>query len=182
MTKSKRKPLERSAAGLSTARRAAILRARSAQLAARAEGGLTAARERLLVCRVGPEFYGLPLPQVTKVRPFERRGAAPTRTAATLGLIADSGEIRPVLDFATLLGRAEPAGADGWLIVLAPPHSVALRVADLPVAGEVEPLEGGEPHQNRIADGEHAGKVLVRVSAADLLAAQPNLPPGATAT
>lgn len=182
MTKSKRKPPERSAADLSTARRAAILRARSKQLAGRAETARPAARERLLICRVGPDLYGLPLPQVSKVRPLDRRGAAPGRPGAALGLIADGGEIRPLFDFATLLGRAEPVAPGGWLIVLAPPHAVALRVTDLPVAGDVEPFEGGEPHQTRIVEGEHAGKVLVRVSAADLLTAPANRLPGASAS
>ena len=166
---------------LSEARRRAILMARAERLSRRAPTAEATPRDRLLVCAVGPNLYGLPLGQVSKVQPFDRRGAAPSRQAAALGLIVDGGEIRPVLDLGVLLGRSEARDLGGWLVILAAPYSVALRVQDLPATVLVEALGGEETDRARIAEGEHASKILTRLSAPDLLAAYSNSHHGAPA-
>ena len=164
------------AVALSAARRRAIVEDRTRRLAARARApeAPQAGRRRVLVCSVGTNLYGLPLEQVARVRPLGRLGAAPARAASVLGFVADAGRIRPALDLAALLGaQGSGPAASGWLIVLAPPLNAVLRVAELPVAAEVEPLEGGDPDKARIVDEDHAGKILALVSARDLIAASP---------
>jgi chemotaxis signal transduction protein len=169
-------------ATLSVARRRAILAARSRQLALRAERAASAPRERVLACAVGSSLYGLPLDEVSKVRPFDRRGAAPGADRAALGLIVDHGEIRPALDLARLLGleSAAPAGG-GWLLLLAEPCKAALRIDQLPVAVDIEAIEGPDDARARIVGGDHHDKVLVKLSARDLLAPYLSTHRGATA-
>lgn len=167
-------------AAVSAERRRAIVRARTRQLAARTIEVRTT-HERLLVCPVGESLYGLPLRDVARVRPFDRRGLAPAQEPAALGLVVDSGEIRPALDLAVLLGQGSGSVAGGWLLVLAPPHRAALRVEEMPVAAEVEPVDGA-PDRARIVGGEHQDKILARLSAGDLLASYANPTLGAFAS
>ncbi|WP_395670265.1 chemotaxis protein CheW [Phenylobacterium sp.] len=157
-------------ATLSTAQRRAVLTDRASRLAQRGLETQSAPRERMLVCEVGPNLYGLSLTEVRRIAPFQRRGAAPARSAAAMGLVADGGAIRPVLDLASLLGAGAPAAASGWLVLLASPHRAALRLDTLPEAAEVEPLDTADPDRLRIVGGEHHDKVLVRLSPTDLLA------------
>ncbi|WP_374471429.1 chemotaxis protein CheW [Phenylobacterium sp.] len=157
------------------------MRARS--LAARqAAAEAAAAGERMLVCRVGADLYGLPMAEVAKVRPFTRWGAAAGGHPAMLGLVADEGEVRPALDMAALLGGpAAAASTGGWLLILAPPHKAALRLQDLPVAAEVEPLPQDDAGRARVLAGEHQDKLLVTLTAHELLAHAKSSPHGAAA-
>lgn len=154
----------------SAARRNAILADRAARLANRA-AAVEAERPaaRALICAVGPNLYGLPLEQATKIKPFVRAGAAPALNRAVLGLVADEGQIRPALDLGALLGAPEAAVEGGWLVLLGGSGGAALRVKDLPVAADVEPLEEPDAGRARILTGEHRDKVLVMLSASDLL-------------
>ncbi len=140
------------------------------------------AGERVLVCRVGLDLYGLPMADVAKVRPFVRWGAAAGGHPAVLGLVADDGEVRPAIDMATLLGAPTAAGqTGGWLVILAAPHKIALRLHDLPVAAEVEPLAQEDAGRARVVTGEHRDKLLVTLSARELLAHTKSFPHGGAA-
>jgi chemotaxis signal transduction protein len=161
-------------ATLSDAQRQALLADRAARMARRGLQAAETPRERMLVCELGPNLYGLSLTEVRRVAPFERRGAAPARSAAALGLVAEDGAIRPVLDLAVLLGGGEPSGEGGWLVLLASPHRAALRLETLPVTAEVEAMAQADPDHRRIVGGEHHDKVLTRLSASDLLDTNPS--------
>jgi hypothetical protein len=161
-------------ATLSEVQRHAVLADRAARLARRGLQAVEKPLERMLVCEVGPNLYGLALTEIGRVVPFERRGAAPARSPAALGLVSENGVIRPVLDLAVLLGTGAPTGDRGWLILLAPPHRAALRLEAMPVSAEVDGLPDGDPDHRRVVGGEHHDKVLARLSASDLLDSNPS--------
>lgn len=159
-------------AGVSPARRRAILRERERALASRTETRAEAARgRRVLVCAVGANLYGLPMEQVARIKPFTRWGAAAARHPALVGLVADGGRVAPVFDLARLVGAGGAEAAQGgWLVLLGPPHRAALRLADLPAAAEVEALDGAGEDRARVLSGDHADKILVMLSVEALLA------------
>lgn len=168
-------------AGLSAARRRTILRERALRLAGRGESDAgVVSGERVLLCGVGANLYGLPVTDVSKVKPLRRWGAAKGHDAL-IGLVSDEGEILPVLDLARLLGAPPSAPAPGgWLIRLSPAHAAALRVDELPATVEVERLDEG---RGSVLAGEHADKLLVLLRPAELLALSPptSQPHGAAA-
>lgn len=156
-------------ATLSASRRRAILLERTRRLAVRREREEEAPAERVLLCRIGANLYGLPLGLVAKVKAFARRGVAAGAHPAMLGLAADEGQVRPVFDLATLLGAGPAGPGDGWLVLLAPPLKPALRLDVLPVAADVT-LSEADPSRARVLAGEDRDKVLVMIPASDLLA------------
>jgi chemotaxis signal transduction protein len=177
-----RKRIRSDVAARDAARRSAILEERAARLAGRA-----AAPEpqrpavRVLVCAVGANLFGLPLGDVAKVTRFERWGAAPAQHPALLGLVADEGRIRPAFDLATLVGAPEAqVERNGWLVALANPLRAAMRVGELPTAADVERLDE-DAGRARVLGGEHQDKLIVILSARELLAANPSSSHGAHA-
>jgi purine-binding chemotaxis protein CheW len=117
--------------GLPEGRRAAILDARAARLAAR-RGTTTedAGASLVLAFRTGGERYGLALTELAEVAPLPRWTPLPGAPAEHLGLIDRRGEIQPVADLARLLGLPVPAPPEaGYVLTLRlGGRSVGLRV------------------------------------------------------
>lgn len=178
MVKGIRKRRALDVAALSEVRRREILEARSRRLAGRG-GPETAPRnsESVLVCEVGPDLYGLPLVDVAKVRPLTHWSAAAASHPAVLGIVVVDGRIRPAFDLAALLGAERTSEArTGWLVQLGSPHDAVLRLDRMPVAAEVERLPETDPGRARALGGDHRDKILVMLSASELMAVTPNTP------
>ncbi|MCJ2068984.1 chemotaxis protein CheW [Methylobacterium sp. J-030] len=114
-------------------RTARDLRAERTAALARRDVGASASEAGLdhLVCACGSERYGLPLTAVAQVLPMRPLTPMPGAVPALIGLIALSGRIVGVVGLARALGRPEPAGETGHLVVLrgsAAPQSLALAV------------------------------------------------------
>jgi chemotaxis signal transduction protein len=163
---------ERTLARLTIAGREAIVDERTRRLAARTHAAPSPlARQALLAIEVGANLYGLPLTDVAGVRRYGRRGAAPAAAPAVLALTADAGRVRPVIDLPTLLGASPAQTADGWLVVLAAPHNVALRLDAAPASIEAEAPPGSDEGRARVVSaGDLVDRTLVILSVADLLA------------
>ncbi len=119
---------------------------------------------QMLVCRVGENLFGLAPTEVSRFRTLETLGGASPGLA---GLVAESGRVRQVLDFASLVGAPSAAGG-GYLALLARHPDIALRLAERPVVAEVEPA--ADSRALVLSAGEHQGKTLVILSVAELLA------------
>ncbi|ACL60295.1 chemotaxis protein CheW [Methylobacterium nodulans] len=106
---------------LGAARIEALLDARSRALAERGRAPAeTRARRRVLLCRLGPERFGLPLGAVAEVAPYRACTPVPGAPPALLGLSGRGGALLSVIDLATVLNLPAPA-SDG------PAHLVVLR-------------------------------------------------------
>lgn len=95
---------------------------RAERTAALARRGVTASGSEAgldhLVCACGSERYGIPVTAVAQVLPTRPLTPMPGAVPALLGLIALSGRIVGVLGLARALGRPEPDGDAGHLVVL----------------------------------------------------------------
>ena len=119
---------------------------------------------QLLVCQVGDNLFGLPPREVSRFRSMVPLGGG---TAGLLGLMAEGGRVRQVLDFASLVG-APAASGGGYVAVLANHPDIALRLAERPVVIEAQPRS--DSRAIAVSAGEHQGKTLVLLSVAELLA------------
>jgi hypothetical protein len=159
-------------------RRLALLSERTRRLAQRA--ALTTAEpapaEQALICTVGDNLFAIPLREVSRVRRLERYATAPSPEPALVGLVAEAGRARQVLDLVALLGGAPSAERGGWILVLAPPLDAALRVEHLPQTAALEPLPD---RRGRIATGAAAGRIATLLSPRTLLAGAADTTSGA---
>lgn len=114
-------------------------------------------------------LYGLPLEAVDRVRPYRRAGAAPAARSGVIGLAVENGRIRPVADFAARLGLPPSTGADGGYLLTLTAHDLALRAETLPEAADVELIETADGPRGRVLDGVHTSKLIVRLTADDLV-------------
>ncbi|MDP3489001.1 MAG: chemotaxis protein CheW [Phenylobacterium sp.] len=125
----------------------------------------------VLLCPLGGNLYGVPMNEVASLRPLERLGRTGATTAgAVMGLVADSGRVRQVLDLGALLGAPPPRETDGYLILLKGRRDVALRLPERPHAGEARPDLDRPQHASVVSSGDHHAKTLVILSVAALLA------------
>ncbi|HWL82403.1 MAG TPA: chemotaxis protein CheW [Roseomonas sp.] len=151
-------------------RAARILEQRTRLLAARGAPDAPAeARLRVMVCKLGAEFYGLPLEAVAQVLPPAVWAPVAGALPALLGLFSHAGQMVCLLDLALALGRPAPQGEGGHLLLLrAPgPRRLALRVERVAGVAEVAPLQDpGRPAERaltghaltppELAEGRHA--------------------------
>lgn len=120
------------------ARKAALLDARAAALAARsAEHEEARATTDYLVCTCGPERYGVPLAAVAGVGPEPACTALPGAPPALRGITAVAGAIVSVFDLAACLGLAGTSGG-----AEARGHLLRLRAQEPPVALVVDRVLG----------------------------------------
>lgn len=119
---------------------------------------------QLLVCQIGENLFGLAPQEVSRFRSMEPLGGA---SPGLLGLLAESGRVRQVLDFASLVGAPATTGG-GYIAVLTNHPDIALRLAERPVVVDAQP--GPDARAVAVSAGEHQGKTLVLLSVAELLA------------
>lgn len=126
---------------------------------------------RVLLCPMGGNLYGLPMTEVASLRPLERLGRTGLASAgAVMGLVADNGRVRQVLDLGVLLGAPPPRETDGYLVMLNGRRDIALRLAERPLAAQVRP-DPDHPQRAIVASaGDENAKTLVILSVAALLA------------
>ena len=126
----------------------------------------------VLLCPMGENLYGLPMIDVASLRPLERLSrTATTPRGAVMGLVADSGRVRQVLDLGRLLGAPATRDADGYLVMLTAHPDLALRLGERPLSVAVTP-DPANPERAQVASlGDHHAKTLVILSVAALLAA-----------
>ncbi|WP_300576161.1 chemotaxis protein CheW [Phenylobacterium sp.] len=126
----------------------------------------------VLLCPVGENLYGLPMIDVASLRPLERLSRTATvPQGGVMGLVADSGRVRQVLDLGHLLGAPATRDADGYLVMLKAHPDFALRLGERPLSVAVAP-DPAHPERAQVAGlGDHHAKTLVILSVAALLAA-----------
>jgi chemotaxis signal transduction protein len=124
-----------------------------------------------LLCPIGGNLYGIPMAEVASLRPLERLGRTGlASTGAVMGLVADNGRVRQVLDLGVLLGAPPPRETDGYLILLNGRRDLALRVAERPQAVNIRPDADSPQRALVVSAGENTAKTLVVLSVAALLA------------
>lgn len=117
-------------------------------LAAQSESAARAVdqRQRLLVFRVGSEFYGLPIEHVREVERVTRLTPVPGAPGFVRGLINLRGEILPLLDMRLLLGAPASEMPPSPRLVVAQTEEMepplALMVEEL---NGLAPVEDGSP-------------------------------------
>ncbi|MDP3384835.1 MAG: chemotaxis protein CheW [Phenylobacterium sp.] len=126
---------------------------------------------RVLLCPMGGNLYGLPMAEVASLRPLERLGRTGVAGAgAVMGLVADNGRVRQVLDLGALLGAPPPQEADGYLVMLNGRRDIALRLAERPLAAQVRPDPDHPQRALVVSAGDDNAKTLVILSVTALLA------------
>lgn len=125
----------------------------------------------VLLCPMGGNLYGIPMTEVASLRPLERLGRTGLAGAgAVMGLVADNGRVRQVLDLGVLLGAPPPRETGGYLIMLKGRRDLALRIAERPHAVNVRPDPESPQRALVVSAGETNAKTLVVLSVAALLA------------
>ncbi|WP_298957966.1 chemotaxis protein CheW [uncultured Methylobacterium sp.] len=110
----------------------ALLDERAARLARRGAAAPAAPTRRVLLCRAGPELFGLPLEAVAEVSAARSCTPVPGAPPALVGLSGRNGVLVSVLDLAACLGLAPaPDTAEAGHVVLLRREAprIALRVA-----------------------------------------------------
>lgn len=125
----------------------------------------------VLLCPLGGNLYGIPMDEVASLRPLERLSRTGIASAgAVMGLVAENGRVRQVLDLGVLLGGPEPRGSGGYLIMLKSRRDLTLRLAERPQVADVRP-DPDEPQRAFVASaGENHDKTLIILSVSALLA------------
>lgn len=152
----------------------AILNEREQRLAA-TEQAETASDDQnlmsMLLCPLGGNLFGVPMDEVASLRPLAQLSRTGLASApAVMGLVADNGRVRQVLDLGVLLGGPPPRDAGGYLIMLKNRRDLALRLAERPVAAAVRPDPAAPPHARVARAGETHDKTLIILSVSALLA------------
>ena len=126
---------------------------------------------RVLLCPMGGNLYGLPMADVASLRPLERLGRTGVAGAgAVMGLVADNGRVRQVLDLGVLLGAPPPREAGGYLVMLNGRRDIALRLSERPQSALVRPDLDHPQHAVVVSAGDDNAKTLVILSVPALLA------------
>jgi hypothetical protein len=126
----------------------------------------------VLLCPIGENLYGLPMIEVASLRPLERLSRTATVPGrGVMGLVADSGRVRQVLDLGHLLGAPAARNADGYLVILKAYPDLALRLGERPLSVAVTPDPQNSERAQVASFGDHHAKTLVILSVAALLAA-----------
>ncbi|GIU74286.1 MAG: hypothetical protein KatS3mg004_1373 [Bryobacteraceae bacterium] len=128
-----------------------------AEMAAAAPAKAMDQRRRLLVFRVGAEYYGLPVEHVREVDRVDRLTPVPGAPAFVRGLINLRGEILPLVDMRLLLGGEGGEMPGSARLIVAQAHA-----EEAPLALMVEELNGlapvDEAPESVGAEGERPGR------------------------
>ncbi|HEU5021470.1 MAG TPA: chemotaxis protein CheW [Bryobacteraceae bacterium] len=87
----------------------------------RVEGAASTDGDSVLVFRLGPDRYGIPVSSVREVLPSARIAPVPGAPATVAGLIQVRGEVRPVYDLRQRLqmpAAAPPPAKDGETVIV----------------------------------------------------------------
>ncbi|RDI62615.1 chemotaxis protein CheW [Microvirga subterranea] len=114
-----------------------------------------AATVRVLVCSVGPEYYGLPLEGVAEVLAFRIPMPVPGGPAGLVGVLGRSGHLVSVVDLGAAVGQASAASdveAENQHVVLLRREQprVALRVDRALGVEDVLPLTAEDAREFRM--------------------------------
>lgn len=133
-----------------------LLDERTERLARRSsDADEAAATARVLVCHVGPEYYGLPLAAVAEVLPFRTPMPVPGGPAGLIGVLGRGGHLVSVIDLGAAIGQAsassdaEPENQHVVLLRREQPR-VALRVDRALGVEDVLPLTAEEAREFRM--------------------------------
>lgn len=142
------------------ARAERILEERTRLLAARSAAPADAAqRSAVLVCALGEELYGLPLPGIARVLPLGPIAPMPGAPPAMLGLYGRTGQLFSVLDLAAALGRgapSSPAAGSHLVLLRQAPRRFALRIDRALAVAEVAAIDQPPPGSRDRAVTGHA--------------------------
>ncbi|MCB8819638.1 chemotaxis protein CheW [Microvirga rosea] len=147
----KLRQISRSGALSAEERARRILDERTQALAARSGSGPSPSAdvERVLICTIGREHYGIPIDAVAEVLPFQECLPLPEGPPALVGLFGRSGQLVSVVDLGRALGLAAPSEDGGR-------HLVLLRRSSPRIALRVDRAEGVET-VTRIVHEENGG-------------------------
>lgn len=112
------------------------------------------ATTRVLICSVGPEYYGLPLEAIAEVLPFRAPMPVPGGPAGLIGVLGRSGHLVSVIDLGAAVGQA-PIASEGEtenqhvLLLRREQPRVALRVDRALGVEDVVPLNAEEAREFR---------------------------------
>jgi len=127
------------------------------EMAAAVPARATDQRRRLLVFRIGADYYGLPVENVREVERVDRLTPVPGAPAFVRGLINLRGEILPLVDMRLLLGRGGGETPASARLIVAQAHP-----EEAPLALMVEELNGlapvDEAQVSAGAEGERPGR------------------------
>ena len=118
----------------------AAVHADAGTAAARAEAGSTDAA-RVLVARVGSEYFAFPLADVLEAVDAPVVTTVPLTPTGVLGQCTHRGQLLPVLDPHRLLGAPLDAGSGTVLIMAADSTPFALQVDDVTDMATVRPSD-----------------------------------------
>ena len=142
----------------------AAYRQRAQRLAsAQGEPGPVSASLPALVFRLARERYAIELAEVSEALPFARCTRPPGSPPQFRGVINLRGELRAVLDLATLLTLTENGDRDsGFVLMLRRPgREVGLKVDSIEELREIRPEELSVPTQRSYVKGIASGAVML---------------------
>jgi purine-binding chemotaxis protein CheW len=145
-------------------RMATAYRQRAHRLAgAQAEPGLASAGSPALIFRLARERYAIELADVTEVLPFARCTRPPGSPDQFRGVINLRGELRAVLDLATLLAISENGERNsGFVLMLRRPgREIGLKVDAIEELREIRPEELSAPAQGSYVKGIASGGLML---------------------
>ena len=140
----------------------AAYRQRAARLA-KVEQGPVSAGAPALVFRLARERFAIELEEVSEALPFSRCTRAPGSPPQFRGVMNLRGELRAVLDLATLLGLSENGDRDsGFVLMLRRPgREIGLKVDGIEELREVRPEELSVTAQGNYVKGILSGSLML---------------------
>jgi purine-binding chemotaxis protein CheW len=141
----------------------AAYRQRAVRLAKVGEPGQVSAVVPALVFRLARERYAIELEEVSEALPFARCTRAPGSPPHFRGVVNLRGELRAVLDLATLLGLSENGDRDsGFVLMLRRPgREIGLKVDAIEELREIRPEELSVPAEGNYVKGIASGTVML---------------------
>lgn len=133
-----------------------VYKRRAEELAARRVAADASTQTRpALIFRLGNDRYALELAEVRELVPYAHVTPVPGGPAALLGVMNVQGEIRSVVDLATLLGLEGERSETGYVVLLRGPRGDAgLKV------GQMEGIQRLAPDQLVVPDEAESGGSL----------------------
>ncbi len=142
----------------------AAYRQRAVRLAkAQGENGTISAGLPVLVFRLARERYAIELQEVSEALPFARCSRPPGSPPQFRGVMSLRGEIRAVLDLATLLQLPENGDRDsGFVLMLRRPgREIGLKVDRIEELREIRPEELSVASQGNYVKGIASGAMML---------------------
>lgn len=145
-----------------------LLAERTARLAARRAAAPPAPTQVMMIWAAAGGLFGLPIEAVSRVRPYRRAGRGPGAARSLIDLAVEGGRPRLIVELAGGQTLAPAASQGGYLLTLAG-QDADLRADDLPEAASVELSDTPDGPRGRVLDGAYRNKIIVRLSADDLV-------------